>query len=117
MRGRRAEIVEVSAGSEDAFVTAARDAEALYAKGMPITKRIIDGLEQCRIIAHGTVGVPPDNNRHRYRRQGTALRPLQAARAPHSQTGPPKACPAILTAGYGWVARVACGSRDRKSLN
>jgi hypothetical protein len=24
---------------------------------------------------------------------------------------------AILTAGYGWVARVACGSRDRELLN
>ena len=30
---------------------AARDADGLYAKGMPITKRIIDGLERCRIIA------------------------------------------------------------------
>ena len=57
LQGLDAEIVEVSAGSEDAFVTAARDADALYAKGMPITKRIIDGLERCRIIALGTVGV------------------------------------------------------------
>src|SRR4029077_9715495 len=57
LQGLEAEIVEVSAASEDAFVTAARDADALYAKGMPITKRIIDALEQCRIIALGTVGV------------------------------------------------------------
>jgi D-3-phosphoglycerate dehydrogenase / 2-oxoglutarate reductase len=57
LQGLDAEIVEVSAASEDAFVTAGRDADALYAKGMPITKRIIDGLEQCRIIALGTVGV------------------------------------------------------------
>src|SRR5271169_812851 len=57
LQGLDAEIVEVSAASEDAFVTAARDADALYAKGMPITKRIIDGLERCRIIALGTVGV------------------------------------------------------------
>ena len=57
LQGLDAEIVEVPAGSEDAFVAAARDADALYAKGMPITKRIIDGLERCRIIALGTVGV------------------------------------------------------------
>jgi D-3-phosphoglycerate dehydrogenase / 2-oxoglutarate reductase len=37
LQGLDAEIVEVSAASEDAFVTAARDADALYAKGMPIT--------------------------------------------------------------------------------
>ncbi len=52
-----AEIVEVSAASEDAFIAAARDADALYAKGIPITKRIVDGLERCRIIALGSVGV------------------------------------------------------------
>ena len=57
LQGLEAEIVEVSPASEDAFIAAARDADALYAKGMPITKRIIDGLEQCCIIALGTVGV------------------------------------------------------------
>ena len=57
LQGLDAEIVEVAAASEDAFVAAARDANALYAKGMPITKRIIDGLERCRVIALGTVGV------------------------------------------------------------
>jgi D-3-phosphoglycerate dehydrogenase len=57
LQGLDAEIVEVSAGSEEDFVTAARDADALYAKGIPITKRIIDGLERCRIIVLGTVGV------------------------------------------------------------
>jgi D-3-phosphoglycerate dehydrogenase len=57
LQGLDADIVEVPAGPEDAFVAAARDADALYAKGMPITKRIIDGLERCRIIALGTVGV------------------------------------------------------------
>jgi D-3-phosphoglycerate dehydrogenase len=57
LQGLDVDIVEVPAGSEDAFVAAARDADALYAKGMPITKRIIDGLERCRIIALGTVGV------------------------------------------------------------
>lgn len=52
-----AEIVEVAAKSEDEFVTAARDADALYAKGRPVTKRIIDGLARCKVIALGSVGV------------------------------------------------------------
>jgi D-3-phosphoglycerate dehydrogenase / 2-oxoglutarate reductase len=52
-----AEIVEIAAGTDDEFVSAARDADALYAKGRLITKRIIDGLERCKIIALGTVGV------------------------------------------------------------
>jgi D-3-phosphoglycerate dehydrogenase len=52
-----AEIVEIPAGSEEEFVRAARDADALYAKARRITKRMIDGLERCRIIALGTVGV------------------------------------------------------------
>ena len=57
LQGLEAEIVEVSPAPEDVFITAARDADALYAKGMPITKRIIDGLERCCLIALGTVGV------------------------------------------------------------
>ena len=52
-----AEIFEVLAGSEDEFVAAAKDADALYAKGRPITKRMIDGLNRCKIIALGSVGV------------------------------------------------------------
>jgi D-3-phosphoglycerate dehydrogenase / 2-oxoglutarate reductase len=52
-----AEIVEIVAGADDEFVSAARDADALYAKGRLITKRIIDGLERCKVIALGTVGV------------------------------------------------------------
>jgi D-3-phosphoglycerate dehydrogenase len=52
-----AEIVEITAKGEDEFVAAARDADALYAKGRPITKKIIDGLDRCRIIALGSVGV------------------------------------------------------------
>src|SRR3989441_9140972 len=52
-----AEIVEVAAKAEDDFAKAAGDADALYAKGRPITKRIIDGLEQCKVIALGSVGV------------------------------------------------------------
>lgn len=52
-----AEIVEVSAASEDEFIRGARNADALYAKGGRITKRIIDTLERCKVIALGTVGV------------------------------------------------------------
>jgi D-3-phosphoglycerate dehydrogenase len=52
-----AEIVEIPPGSEEEFVRAARDADALYAKARRITKRMIDGMEQCRVISLGMVGV------------------------------------------------------------
>jgi D-3-phosphoglycerate dehydrogenase len=51
-----AQIVEVPAGSEDDFLRAAKDADAIYAKNRAITKRIIDGLERCRVITLGSVG-------------------------------------------------------------
>src|SRR5216684_5237236 len=52
-----AEIVEVAGKTDDDFVKDARDADALYAKGRRITKRIIDGLDRCKVIALGSVGV------------------------------------------------------------
>ena len=52
-----AEIVEIGAKTDEDFVKEARDADALYAKGRPITKRLIDGLERCKVIALGSVGV------------------------------------------------------------
>jgi D-3-phosphoglycerate dehydrogenase / 2-oxoglutarate reductase len=52
-----AEIVEIPDGTEDEFAKAACDADALYAKGRLITKRMIDSLERCKVIALGTVGV------------------------------------------------------------
>ena len=52
-----AEIVEIGAKSDEEFAAAARDADALYAKGRPITKRIIDGLDRCKVITLGSVGV------------------------------------------------------------
>jgi len=52
-----AEIVEIAAKGEDEFIAAVRDADALYAKNRPITKKIIDGLTRCKIIALGSVGV------------------------------------------------------------
>ncbi len=56
LEGMDAEMVE-GPTDEDGFIAAAKDADALYAKGIPITKRIIDGLERCKIIALGSVGV------------------------------------------------------------
>src|SRR5437773_7236444 len=52
-----AEIVEIAAKTDDEFVKEARQADALYTKGRRITKRIIDGLLQCKVIALGSVGV------------------------------------------------------------
>jgi D-3-phosphoglycerate dehydrogenase len=52
-----AEIAEIAAKTDDEFVAAARDADALYAKGRRITRRIVDGLERCQVIALGSVGV------------------------------------------------------------
>lgn len=51
-----AEIVEAPT-EEAAFIAAARDADAVYAKGIPITKAIIDALEKCRVISLASVGV------------------------------------------------------------
>ena len=52
-----AEFYEIAAGSEDEFIAAAKDADALYAKGRPITKKMIDGMARCKIISLGSVGV------------------------------------------------------------
>src|SRR3954465_4157701 len=51
-----AEIIEAPA-NEAEFIAAARTADAIYAKGMPITKSIIDALDNCKVITLGTVGV------------------------------------------------------------
>ncbi len=51
-----AEIVEIDGDSENSFIAAAHDADAIYAKGRTITKRMIEGLERCKIIAAGSVG-------------------------------------------------------------
>ncbi len=39
------------------FVAAAKKADAIYAKGIRITKEIIDQLDSCKLIALGSVGV------------------------------------------------------------
>src|SRR6202158_2703265 len=51
-----AEIVEAPA-NEAEFIAAARTADAIYAKGLPISKTIIDALENCKVITLGSVGV------------------------------------------------------------
>ena len=51
-----AEIIEIPATTEDDFIRAARDGDAIIAKGVRISKHIIDSLEQCKVIALGSVG-------------------------------------------------------------
>ena len=57
LEGIDCEIVE-GPTDEDGFIRFAQDADAIYAKGIRITKKIIDGLpERCRGIILGSVGV------------------------------------------------------------
>ena len=56
LEGMNAEIVEGPA-TEDGFVAFARDADAVYVKGMRFTKKVIDGLEKCKVLSLGSVGV------------------------------------------------------------
>ena len=51
-----AQVVEIPATTEEEFVEAARDADALIARGRLATKKIIYGLERCKIIALSSVG-------------------------------------------------------------
>ncbi|MBU6499277.1 MAG: C-terminal binding protein [Rhodospirillales bacterium] len=51
-----AEIYEVPA-TEEGFIEKARDADAIYAKGMHFSPRMIDSLTRCRGIVLGSVGV------------------------------------------------------------
>ena len=50
------EITEAPA-DEEAFIAAAKQADAIYGKGVKITKRIIDSLPNLKMIALGSVGV------------------------------------------------------------
>ena len=54
--GLDAEIVEAPTDTAG-FIAAAREADAIYAKGIPITKEIIDSLTRCKVITLGSVGV------------------------------------------------------------
>src|SRR5580704_14898226 len=51
-----AEIIEAPA-KEAEFIEAARTADAIYAKGLRISKKIIDALQNCKVITLGSVGV------------------------------------------------------------
>jgi D-3-phosphoglycerate dehydrogenase len=51
-----AEIVEVPAKTEDEFIAAAKDADAIIAGGRPITAKIIESLNNCKVISLGSVG-------------------------------------------------------------
>jgi D-3-phosphoglycerate dehydrogenase len=56
LEGLDAEIVECPT-IEEGFIAAAKGADAVYAKGMKFTRRMIEALDKCRVIALGTVGV------------------------------------------------------------
>jgi len=57
LEGIDAEIVEGPA-DEDGFIAFAKDADAVYAKGIRFSKKVVDGLpEKCRAIVLGSVGV------------------------------------------------------------
>ncbi|MEZ5765209.1 MAG: hypothetical protein R3D69_13820 [Xanthobacteraceae bacterium] len=51
-----AAIVEAPA-DEAGFIAAAKNADAIYAKGIRITKSIIDALDSCKVISLPSVGV------------------------------------------------------------
>jgi D-3-phosphoglycerate dehydrogenase len=56
LAGMDAEIVEAPTDTAG-FIAAARTADAIYGKGIAITKEIIDALENCKVISLGSVGV------------------------------------------------------------
>ena len=51
-----AEIVEIEASSEGEFIEQAKECDALITRGNRITAAVIDGLQNCKIIALGSVG-------------------------------------------------------------
>ncbi len=51
-----AEIVEVPAKTEEEFIAAAKDADAVIARNRRITAAIIKGLRNCKVIGLGSVG-------------------------------------------------------------
>ncbi len=51
-----AEIVEFDAASEGEFIEQVKDCDALIARGDRVTANVIDNLQNCKIIALGSVG-------------------------------------------------------------
>jgi D-3-phosphoglycerate dehydrogenase len=56
LAGLDAEILECPTTEAD-FIAAAKDADAVYAKGMKFSRAMIEALDKCRVMARGTVGV------------------------------------------------------------
>ncbi len=56
LSGLDAEIVEAPTDTAG-FIAAAREADAIYGKGIPITAEIIGALTRCKVISLGSVGV------------------------------------------------------------
>ena len=56
LQGLDAEIVEAPTDTAG-FIAAASTADAIYAKGIPITAEIIGALKNCKVISLGSVGV------------------------------------------------------------
>ena len=73
--GLDAEIVECPA-TQEGFIAAARDADAVYAKGMRFDAQMIQALDKCRIIALGPSG------------STTSMSPPPPRRASPSPTAP-----------------------------
>ena len=112
-----AEIVEAPA-NEAEFIAAARDADAIYAKGMPITKAIIDRSQNCKVITLGSVGV--DIGR---RQGGDRARHSGHQRPRHLHRGSrrPRHDAAAVPASAGWSSRTrwcarAAGREGRPAL-
>lgn len=51
-----AEIVELDATSDEEFIEMAKDADAVIARGRMINAKIIEGLDNCKVIGCGSVG-------------------------------------------------------------
>jgi D-3-phosphoglycerate dehydrogenase len=56
LEGMDAEIFECTT-TEDGFIAACKGVDAVYAKGMKFTRKMINALDTCKLIALGTVGV------------------------------------------------------------
>ena len=56
LQGLDFQIMEVPAVSDDEFLGGAHDADALITRDMPVSQKVIDGLEKCKIIALDSVG-------------------------------------------------------------
>ena len=54
-----AEIVEIPATTDAEFIAGAKDADAIFARGRPMTKGDIDAWENCQVITLGSGGRHP----------------------------------------------------------